>query len=118
MTEVPTYAEALAMLGDKAREGSVTAIVALERALRMRSADEAEDVGDAIDRILAEKDQGTVAESASGGQRPLGGSPWEKLRFAAVSRSARGPFARFASETARARDRRRHRACRSHPEAC
>jgi hypothetical protein len=46
------------MLGDKAREGSVTAIVALERALRMQNADEAEDVGDAIDRILADKDQG------------------------------------------------------------
>jgi len=35
-TEIPTYDEALAMLAVKATEGSVTAIVALERALRTR----------------------------------------------------------------------------------
>ena len=45
------------MLAARAREGSVTAIVALERALRsVREEEESEDpVGDAINRILVEK---------------------------------------------------------------
>ena len=35
---IPSYQETLALLAQKAREGSVTAIVALERALRGREA--------------------------------------------------------------------------------
>lgn len=54
MSEIPTYDEALAMLAAKAKEGSVTAIVALERALRTREDPEV-DVGEAIDHILAKK---------------------------------------------------------------
>ena len=56
-TEIPSYNEALGMLAARAREGSVTAIVALERALRnVREEEESEDpVNDAIQRILAEK---------------------------------------------------------------
>jgi hypothetical protein len=56
-TELPSYNEALGMLAARAREGSVTAIVALERALRnVREEEEPEDpVGDALNRILAEE---------------------------------------------------------------
>ena len=56
-TAIPSYKEALQMLAARAREGSVTAIVALERALRsVREEEESEDpVGDAINRILVEK---------------------------------------------------------------
>ena len=56
-TEIPSYNEALGMLAARAREGSVTAIVALERALRnVREEEESEDpVNDVIQRILAEK---------------------------------------------------------------
>ena len=55
-TEIPSYNEALGMLAARAREGSVTAIVALERALRNVREEESEDpVNDAIQRILAEK---------------------------------------------------------------
>ena len=41
------------MLAARAREGSVTAIVALERALRNVRDEEADEVGYVIDRILA-----------------------------------------------------------------
>ena len=50
---IPSYEEALALLAQKAQEGSVTAIVALERALRSRKA-EADEVHDVIDRILSD----------------------------------------------------------------
>ena len=43
------------MLAAKAAEGSVTAIVALERALRNVCDEEADEVGDVIDRIIAQK---------------------------------------------------------------
>jgi predicted component of type VI protein secretion system len=56
-TTIPTYDEALAMLAAKAEEGSVTAIVALERALRNREAEAADEVGEAIDRILNKADR-------------------------------------------------------------
>ena len=49
--EIPTYPEALAMLADSARAGNVTAIVALERALRL-SRDDHDSVDSAIDQIL------------------------------------------------------------------
>ena len=52
-TAIPSYKEALAMLAAKAAEGSVTAIVALERALRSVRDEDADEVGDVIDRILA-----------------------------------------------------------------
>jgi hypothetical protein len=52
---IPTYDEALLLLAQKAQEGSVTAIVALERALRGR--EEAHDeVGEMIDKILNKAD--------------------------------------------------------------
>ena len=57
-TEIPSYNEALGMLAARAREGSVTAIVALERALRIvreEEEEEVDEVGAAIDRILAKK---------------------------------------------------------------
>jgi hypothetical protein len=54
MSEIPAYDEALRMPARKAEEGSVTAIVALERPLRPRREEEAGDeVHDALDRILA-----------------------------------------------------------------
>jgi hypothetical protein len=49
--EVATRTEALALLSRKAREGSITAAVALERALRANAED---DVDEAIDRILGD----------------------------------------------------------------
>jgi hypothetical protein len=52
-TEVSTHAEVLALLSRKAREGSITAAVALERALRARS-NAQEEIGEAIDRILSD----------------------------------------------------------------
>ena len=54
-TAIPSYNEALAMLAARAREGSVTAIVALERALRNVREEDEDEVGAAIDRILAQK---------------------------------------------------------------
>jgi hypothetical protein len=63
MTEpLPTHDEAVRMLAVKAREGSVTAIVHLERYLRTQHAEQNE-VDDAIDAILAR------AESNPGGGR-------------------------------------------------
>jgi hypothetical protein len=55
MTEnrIPSYEEALQLLAAKAQEGSVTAIVALERALRTRERGEQE-LDDAIDKIMAD----------------------------------------------------------------
>ena len=50
---IPSYKEALQMLADKAGEGSVTAIVALERALRNRSGGAEEEIDDALDRLLS-----------------------------------------------------------------
>jgi hypothetical protein len=52
-SEVASHAEALALLSRKAREGSITAAVGLERALRARSNVE-DEVDEAIDRILGE----------------------------------------------------------------
>ena len=43
------------MLAAKAAEGFVTAVVALERALRNVREEEQDEVGDVIDRIIAEK---------------------------------------------------------------
>jgi hypothetical protein len=55
MSDLPTYEEILQMLTVKAREGSVSAMIALERALRPGDA-RPEDIDEVIDRILAEKD--------------------------------------------------------------
>ena len=55
MTELPTYEEILQMLTVKAREGSVSAMIALERALRPGDADP-EDIDEVIDRLLSEED--------------------------------------------------------------
>jgi len=52
ITAIPSYNEALGMLAAKAAEGSVTAVVALERALRNVREEEQDEVGDVIDRIL------------------------------------------------------------------
>ena len=53
-TEVSTHAEVLALLSRKAREGSITAAVALERALRAQANVE-DEIGEAIDRILGDE---------------------------------------------------------------
>ena len=56
MSKIASHEEVLEILSEQAREGSVTAAAALERSLRnMRDKDDADEVGDAIDRILAEK---------------------------------------------------------------
>jgi hypothetical protein len=55
ITAIPSYNEALGMLAAKAAEGFVTAVVALERALRNVREEEQDEVGDVIDRIIAEK---------------------------------------------------------------
>lgn len=54
---IPSYNEALEMLAERARDGSVTAIVALERALRAVAKEESELDG-AIDRILTKAGNG------------------------------------------------------------
>jgi hypothetical protein len=54
--EILSRSEVLALLSQKAREGSTSAMIALERALRARERDE-DEVGDAIDRILEMGDE-------------------------------------------------------------
>jgi hypothetical protein len=51
MNDLPSYNEVLQMLSEKARAGSVSAMIALERALRPQS--QAQDVDEVIDRILS-----------------------------------------------------------------
>ena len=51
MTDLPSYEDVLHMLAAKAGEGSVSAMVALERALRREEPED--EVGEVIDRILA-----------------------------------------------------------------
>jgi hypothetical protein len=53
---VRSYEQALRMLAEKAQEGSVTAIVALERVLRTRERGERE-LDDAIAEIMAKADR-------------------------------------------------------------
>ena len=55
-TEIPSYKEALRMLANKAAEGSVTAIVALERALRNRPAEAQDEIDDVLTPLLSEDD--------------------------------------------------------------
>ena len=51
--EIASHEETLRMLTEKAREGSTSAMIALERALRAAANQQEEDeVGNAIDRIL------------------------------------------------------------------
>ena len=50
--ELPTYREALMMLADKAQQGSVTAIVALERALRNQGEPERDELDATIRQLL------------------------------------------------------------------
>jgi hypothetical protein len=52
-----TRNEVLALLSAKARAGSVSAAIALERALRARD-HELSDIDDALDRILSEGREG------------------------------------------------------------
>jgi hypothetical protein len=56
-TDLPTYDEVLEMLSVKAREGSVSAMIALERALRRETSEssETEEVDEIIERILTER---------------------------------------------------------------
>jgi hypothetical protein len=49
--QILSRTEVLALLSQKAREGSTSAMIALERALRAGDRDE-EEVGDELDRIL------------------------------------------------------------------
>jgi hypothetical protein len=55
-TDLPTYDDVLRMLANKAGEGSVSAMVALERALRHGPPEEANEVPTTIDRILAKSE--------------------------------------------------------------
>lgn len=55
--EILTHEEALVLLSEKARAGSVTALVALERALRL-SGRHQENIDDAFDRLLGEAPAG------------------------------------------------------------
>jgi hypothetical protein len=54
--QVLSRTEVLELLSQKAREGSTSAMIALERALRARQHDENE-VGDTIDQILHEAEE-------------------------------------------------------------
>jgi hypothetical protein len=56
MAEVPTYQQVLEMLADKAASGSVSAMIALERALRRDQPEDRDEVGEAIDRILGKRE--------------------------------------------------------------
>jgi hypothetical protein len=55
-TEILTYTEVLELLSRKAQDGSVTAMAALERALRLREDDGRDEVAETIDRILDQDD--------------------------------------------------------------
>jgi hypothetical protein len=55
MNEIATREEVLEMLTEQARNGSITAAAALERALRLGGGQQ-DDVEEAIDRILAADD--------------------------------------------------------------
>jgi len=55
MTDLPTYDDVLRMLAEKAGQGSVSAMVALERGLRHQVPEDDDEVGREIDRILAER---------------------------------------------------------------
>ncbi len=48
-----TYAEVLELLSHKARDGSVTAMAALERALRLHEEEGRNEVDEALHRILS-----------------------------------------------------------------
>jgi hypothetical protein len=50
--DVATHEETLRLLTEKAREGSTSAMIALERALRAAADNKEDEVGNAIDRIL------------------------------------------------------------------
>jgi hypothetical protein len=52
MSQLPTYEDVLLMLARKAADGSVSAMVALERALRPEHPEPEDEVSNAIDRIL------------------------------------------------------------------
>ena len=55
MSKIASHEEVLEILSEQARNGSVTAATALERALRNTPDEEQDEVGAAIDRILAKK---------------------------------------------------------------
>ena len=51
MSDLPTYADVLKVLADKAGDGSVSAMIALERALRRTDQDE-DELDDELGRLL------------------------------------------------------------------
>jgi predicted component of type VI protein secretion system len=53
-----TYNEVLELLSRKARDGSVTAMAALERALRLHEEDGRNEVDEALNRILGRGEEG------------------------------------------------------------
>jgi hypothetical protein len=57
MNERITYDEAFQLLVQKAREGSVSAVIHLEKVLRTQKAEQ-DEVDSTIDAILARADQG------------------------------------------------------------
>jgi hypothetical protein len=58
MTSILTREEVLDLLSQKAREGSTSAMIALERALRAQDREQSE-IDDVIDRLMAEPDDQT-----------------------------------------------------------
>jgi hypothetical protein len=52
------YNEVLELLSHKAREGSVTAMAALERALRLHQEEGRNEVHEALERILGKAEKG------------------------------------------------------------
>jgi len=53
--KIATHEEVLELLTEQARNGSVTAAAALERAIRARPPEQEDEVSKAIDSILAKK---------------------------------------------------------------
>ena len=51
--KILSHDEVLELLSDRAREGSISAAIALERALRAKDEGEEDEVGEALNRILS-----------------------------------------------------------------
>ena len=54
--KILSHHDVLVLLSAKARDGSVTAMVSLERALRMTSDDDHDEMDDELDRLLGGED--------------------------------------------------------------
>jgi len=54
-SKILSHEEVLELLSARAREGSISAAIALERALRAADREEGNEIGEAIDRILGDE---------------------------------------------------------------